>query len=106
MYSLEDIKSRSSSNDEMVIEYIDAMELLDIFNRSNIKVLGWEGWIKHPNGSIGHSQKYQGTTDLSAMPNSSAISLTKSTIMQAYTEWEEKPEAENAILLFCITTNT
>ncbi len=106
MYSQEDIRSRSSSNDEMVVEYIDAMELLYIYEQNNIKVLGWEGWIKYPNGSLGHSQKYQGTSNLSAIPNLSAISLTRSTIMQAHAEWEEKPEVENAILLFCITTNT
>ena len=72
----------------------------------NLKILGWEGWIKYPNNSLGHSKKYQGTTDLSSMPNSSAIAFTKSLIMQAHTEWKEKPEVENADLLFCITINT
>lgn len=106
MYSLEDIESRSSSNNEMVVEYIDAMELLYIYEKNQIKVLGWEGWIKYPNGSLGHSKRYQGTTDLSTMPIFSAISLMKSTIIQAHSESEEKPEVENAILLFGITTNT
>jgi len=64
MYSFEDIKSRSASKDELVVEYIDAMELLHIFERENIKVLGWEGWIKYPNGKLGHSEKYQGTERL------------------------------------------
>jgi len=106
MYSLEDIKSRSESTDEIVVNYTDAMELLYIYEKNNTKVIGWEGWVKHSNGSVGHSEKYQGTTDLSHMSNSSAIALTKSTIMQSHTEWEEKPEVENAELLFCITTNT
>lgn len=104
MHSLEEIISRSSSNEEIVVEYMDAMELLDIYEKNNTKVLGWEGWVKYIDGSLGHSGKYQGTTDLSTMPNQSAIALTKSTIMQAHTEWEEKPEFENATLLFCITT--
>lgn len=106
MYNLEDIKGRSESPDEIVVNYIDAMELLYIFERNNTKVLGWEGWVKHSDGSVGHSQKYQGTTDLSHMPNTSAIALVKSTIMQANTEWEERPEVTDAELLFCITTNT
>ena len=106
MYSLNEIESRSASKDEVVVEYMDAMELLYIYEGNNTKVIGWEGWVKYPNGSLGHSQKYQGTTDLSSMPNSSAIALTKSTIMHAHTEWEENPEVENATLLFCITTNT
>ena len=106
MYSLDDIKGRSESPDEIVVNYTDAMELLYIFFIFYTKVLGWEGWVKHPDGSVGHSLKYQGTTDLSQMPNSSAIALIKSTIMQAHTEWEEKPEVNDAELLFCITTNT
>ena len=106
MYSLEDIKSRSASPEEIVVNYTDAMELLYIFENDNTKVLGWEGWVKHQDGSLGHSQKYQGTTDLSHMSNASAIALTKSTIMQAHTEWEEIPEVNDAELLFCITTNT
>ncbi|MGV6852049.1 MAG: hypothetical protein ACWA5R_07710 [bacterium] len=106
MYSFEDIKSRSESTDEIVVNYTDAMELLYIYEKNNTKVLGWEGWVKHSNGSVRHSDKYQGTTNLSRMPNSSAIALTKSTIMQSHTELEEKPEVDNAELLFCITTNT
>ncbi len=106
MYSLEDIKSRSESPDEIVVNYTDAMELLYLYKNNNTQVLGWEGWVKHPDGSLGHSQKYQGTTDLSSMPNASAIGLIEITIMQAHTEWEEKPEVRDAELFFCITTNT
>lgn len=106
MYSLEDIKSRSESTNETVVTYTDAMELLDIYQENNTEVLGWEGWVKRPDGAIGHSQKYQGTTDLSNMTNLSAIALIKCTIMQAHTEWEEKPEVNEAELLFCITTDT
>lgn len=106
MYSFEDIKRRSESEDELVVGYTDAMELLHLFEQSNTQVHGWEGWLKYENGKLSHSQKYQGTSDLSSMPNTSVIALVKSTIMQAHTEWQEKPEVSNAILLFCITTNT
>jgi len=106
MYSFEDIKSRSESPEEIVVNYTDVMELIYIFEKDTTKVLGWEGWVKHPDGSLGHSQKYQGTTDLSHMPNASAVALIKSTIMQAHTEWEKKPEVNDAELLFSITTNT
>lgn len=106
MYSFEDIKERSESEDELVVGYTDAMELLYLFEQSDTKVLGWEGWLKYENGTLGHSKKYQGTVDLSDMPKASAIALVKSTIMQAYTEWQETPEVNNANLLFCITTNT
>ena len=105
MYSYEDIKNRSESKSEIVVCYTDAMELLYIFESQSTQVLGWEGWLKYQNGTLGHSLKYQGTTDLSLMPTSSAIALVKSSIMQAHSEWQEKPEVVNADLLFCITTN-
>jgi hypothetical protein len=106
MNSFEDIKLRSASTKKLVVSYSDAMELLYIFEQNSTRVLGWEGWLKYENGLLGHSEKYQGTVDLSAMPSSSAIALVKSTIMQSHTEWQEKPERENASLLFCITTDT
>ncbi len=106
MYSFEDIKKRSETENELVVNYTDAMELLYLFKQSNTQVLGWEGWLKYENGKLGHSKKYQGTADLSAMSQASTIALIESTIMQANTEWQEKPEVSNASLFFCITTNT
>jgi len=106
MYSFEDIKERSESENELVVGYTDAIKLLYLFEQIDTQVIGWEGWLKYDNGQIGTSLKYQGTVDLSGMPNSSAIALVKSTIMQANSEWEEDPEVNGASLLFCITTNT
>ncbi len=106
MCSYKDIKSRSASEEEIVVSYNDAMELLCIFEQDATQILGWEGWIQYLDGSLGHSQKYQGTGDLSSMLKASAIALAKSTIMQAHTEWEGKPEVSNADLLYCITINT
>lgn len=106
MYSLKDIKERSESEDELVLGYTGAMELLQLVEQNNTQVHGWEGWLKSEDGKLSHSQKYQGTSDLSALPNTSAISLIRSTIMQAHAEWQEKPEVSNASLFFCITINT
>ena len=105
MYSLEDIRSRSKSTSEMVVSYTDAMELVDIYKNNDTKILGWEGWIEHPDGTLGHSKEHQGTVDLSSMDNLSALAFAKATIMQSHTEWEAKPEINDAVLLFCITTN-
>lgn len=105
MYSFEDIRDRSKSASEIVVSYIDALELLYIYKKNDTKILGWEGWVEHPDGTLGHSEKYQGTADLSRMENSAAIALVKSTIMQANTEWETKPEINGGVLLFCITTS-
>ena len=106
MHSLEDIQQRSVSKDELVVEYMDAMDVLDIFLRRGVSVHGWKGWLVYSNGLIGHSSRYQGTTDLSSMPLTSAIALVKATIMQAHTEWQERPEVPDADLYFCIGVGT
>jgi len=103
MHHLEDILSRSVSKNELVVSYSDAMELLRIYLEQEQPVVGWEGWIKAQDGSLGHSQRHQGTTDLSSMSTIAAIALLKSSIMQSHSEWEERPEVENAELYFCIT---
>ena len=105
MYSLEEIISRSYSENEIVLNYTDAMELLYWFGVNKTKIYGWEGWILHPSGKLGHSARYQGSGDLETLPIDSVIILTKGQIMQANWEWSEKPEVEGGELLFCITAD-
>jgi hypothetical protein len=105
MHSLEDIRDRSISKSELVVNYSDAMELLYIFQHSSTPILGWEGWLIFEDGTVTHSQRNQGISDLSSLPFFSAISLARSTIMQANTEQQSIPEAANSELYFCMTTN-
>jgi hypothetical protein len=105
MYSYEEIEGRSISENELVVNYTDAMELLYIFDQNSIQICRWEGWLAFDDGMLTHSQKYQGVGNLSSMPFKSALALAKSTIIQAYTEWQENHEAENVELYFCITIN-
>ncbi len=67
------------------------MELLRILRGKTTRVLGWEGWVKYPDGSLSHSQEHQGTVDLSSMSRESAIMLSESTITLANKEWQENP---------------
>ena len=106
MNSFEDIKKRSASKSELVVNYRDAMELLYIFEGEGTQILGWEGWIKFSDGRLGHSPKYQGIADLATLDLKAAIALVKSTIMQSYNEWNEIEETSDGELLFCISTNT
>ena len=106
MHNIEEIKKRSISTNELVVEYMDAMDALEIFHDMGVKVLGWEGWLSYRNGSVGHSLRHQGTTDLSHIPSMAAIALAKATIMQAHTEWQESPEVPDAELFFCISLGT
>jgi hypothetical protein len=48
MYDLEEIIARSYSENEIVLNYTDAMELLYWFGVNKTKIYGWEGWILHP----------------------------------------------------------
>ena len=106
MYSLDEIKARSYSDNEIVLNYTDAMQLLYWFGENHTKIYGWECWILHPSGKLGHSMRHQGSTDLETLPIDSAIALAKSQIMQTNWEWFEKPEVEGGELLFCITADT
>jgi hypothetical protein len=106
MYSLEEIKARSHSDNEIVLNYIDAMELLYLFGESQTKIYGYEGRILYPSGKLGHSTRYRGSADLGTLPTDSAIALIKSQIMQANWEWDEKPVIPGGELLFCITAET
>jgi len=104
MHEIDDILSRSISKEEVVVSYLDAMELLSIYLDLKESVLGWEGWIKTADGCVGHFTRYQGTSDLSSISTSAAIALIKSSIMQSYKDWKESPEVDNDELYFCITT--
>ena len=103
MSSLEEIIARSASEQELVVSYHDALELISIFERDRVRILGWEGWIKHSDDRLGHSHKHQGMVDLLSMKQAEAAEMTRNTIMQAYSEWQKEPKEENASLLFCIT---
>ena len=107
MHSLHDIRERSLSSRELVVQYVDAIEALTIFQERGTRVLGWEGWLLHADGSVSPSHKYQGTADLESLSASASASaaaiLAKATIMQAHTEWQERPEVHDAALYFCLT---
>jgi len=106
MYSPDEIKARSYSDNEIGLNYNDLMELLYLYGQNRTKIYGGEGWILFPSGKFGHSTRYQSTVDLEKLPNDAAISLTKNQIMQANWEWSEIPEVDRGELLFCITAET
>ena len=93
----------SYSKNEIVLSFADAIKLIEYLRDKNILVLGWEGWILHMNGSLGHSISYQGTVDLSNLSPSAALSLVEDTITESNETWCSNPEIENAELLYCIT---
>ncbi len=73
-------------------------------------VIAWEGWIRYPDGRVGHSAKHQGSFDFQpeeGEPHLQAVQRAaepaKQTIAEAKTEWDREPEVPGASLYFCIT---
>jgi hypothetical protein len=50
----EDLRRKSLSRREIVLVYEDALEALDILELAGWAVLGWEPWLKLPEGSHMH----------------------------------------------------
>ncbi|EFH84570.1 MAG TPA: hypothetical protein VHZ51_28070 [Ktedonobacteraceae bacterium] len=50
----EDLQRKSLSRNEIVLPYADALQALVILEEAHQAVLGWEPWLKWPNGSHLH----------------------------------------------------
>jgi len=93
----------SASTTELVLPLKEALEALELLQRSGSQVLGWEGWLLYPDGRKGHSGLHQGTVDLSGMERLAAYFLCRESIQQAHAEHMRKPQSPGTELLFCIT---
>jgi len=100
---LEALRKRSASPRELVLAYADALKALTELQRHNARVLGWEGWLRHPDGRVGHSADHQGTADLSSLDFAAAYELCRTSIREAQTQFDSQPERSGCELLFCIT---
>jgi hypothetical protein len=94
--------SASASKDELVVPFAQAVEAVDAIERGGGVILGWEGWLRRADGSLGHSANHQGTADLSGTPRESAFALCRSTIADANRKHAGAPEISGSELLFCI----
>ena len=106
----ENIRSKSLSQTDIVLDYEDVLKAFDVLVEKNIVLLAWEGWIQHSNGSIDHSLQYQGmiaTERLKDEPLSvyvkKSIDLGKVSIKQAQEKWNNAQETKKGKLFFCIT---
>jgi hypothetical protein len=77
-------------------------EALEIFARARRRVLGWEGWIRTPDGRVGHGDAPMGCEDLSAFNDQEAIAICRQTIDAAHSAWNGSVAHPGAELLFCI----
>ena len=101
--NISELQTKSASDQELVLPLASALEALGILERSGVVVLGWEGWLRYPDGRLGHSAKHQGTSsEQLATPPEQRAWLSR-TMRLSQSEHDASPEIPGSELLFCIT---
>ena len=98
-----DMASRSASDREIVLPFVDALAAVQHLRDSGHHIVGWEGWLRCPDGALGHSARHQGTVDLSHLTALQAAEFCRSTMVESEDGWRRAPEVPEAELLYCIT---
>ena len=92
----DDLRQRSASDREIVLPFADAISAIRVLAEKGITEVGWEGRIKYPDGRLGHSKIFQGTSEYFLIENCIK------TICEDQEHWESNPEIKNGQLLFCL----
>nr|AAN16073.1 ORF104 [uncultured bacterium] len=80
-----------------------AIDALQVMEQSGIVVMGWKGWLRYPDGKLGHSLRHQGTAATSQLTQTEMYAWLRSTMYKSQVEHHHHPEASGSELLFCIT---
>lgn len=102
--NLEKLQQYSASTRELVLPLPQAIEAIELMEQLKIPVFGWEGWLRLPDGRVGHSALHQGTATDYAFTALSDYAFLKRTIRDSYDLHQSNPEIPSSELLFCITT--
>lgn len=97
-----ELKRMSISERELVFSYAHAIEALGLLGSKAVPLLGWEGWLRFPDGRLGHSSKHQGTDTL-GLDSVDAYRWARDTIRASQQEHECLPKMLDTELLLCIT---
>lgn len=100
------LRELSISDKEIVLPLQAALEAINFFESQQIKILGWEGWVKDAQGRVGHGSAPQGTVSLDHLPLKEAINLCRSTIVSESAQWEVDNKGTDDVLHFCLTIDT
>jgi hypothetical protein len=106
----DELMTKSLSDKDIVLPYEAALCAIDLLAASGWALLGWEGWLKYPDGRVGHSARHQGTVSLEKQAGESwgayvqrSSEFCKRTVMENQEEWNRSPEAADSELYFCLT---
>lgn len=100
--TIDDLQRLSASQSELVLPYPHAMNALELLEAAGGSLLGWEGWLRYPDGRLGHSLLHQGA-DTSGLDPSEAYRMARNTICLSQKEHESQASMAGVHLLFCIT---
>ncbi len=81
------LANRSIGDREIVLPMNEALEAIDTLEKRGVQILSWEGWIKSPDGSIGHGCAPQGTVSLDGLSVGEAAQLCRKTIFEDGERW-------------------
>lgn len=101
--NLSELQTKSASPQELVLSLPDALAAIDLFERSGTPVLGWEGWLRRPDGHLGHSAQHQGAAVDGPISTVAEYAWVKRTMQDSQTVHDLNPEVPGSELLFCIT---
>jgi hypothetical protein len=101
--SIREFQARSASTRELVLPFEVTLAALETLEASGARLLGWEGWLRQSNGSLGHSAEHQGTISLGGRDATQAFPLVRQTMRESHLQHLRSPEIPGSELLFCIT---
>jgi len=99
----EHLVSASASERELVLPFAASLEALNAIAAGGGRILGWDGWLRRSDGSLGHSAAHQGTANLTGIVQDEVLELCRKTMAAANREHSHSPEIRGSELLFCIT---
>ena len=91
----------SASDREVVLPLAEATEALEFLTSRGWRFLGWEGWVRHRDGRLSHSARFQGTASLEG--TSADVDFGRVTMQADQAAWNHEPEVPGGHLLFCVT---
>lgn len=102
--SISEFQRQSASADELVLRLPEALEALLLMESWGTSVLGWEGWLRYPDGKLGHSARHHGTVSLPEPTTAAIHARLRDTMQPSQAEHLHNPEVPGCELLFCMTS--
>ncbi len=104
------LRKQSLSHREIVLPYQQALEALSVLVIAQWALVGWEGWVKYPDGR--HGQTPGGVMGIEVTRKERetwadyverSAQLCRETMNREQQAWEANPEYAHLVLCFCLT---